>query len=256
MSSPLKPVDLTGAIVGQQFTIDFNQFVKFNPANNDPAHLRVYNDSGCGLQYVMQSSGNGDYIPAGGWATIELKSNDSSMLVTINYLLPNPPVSIILPTYFGPGEPVPPVPILGNSPVGIGGSVNTSNVQTLSNENSASSLLVIDMGDAVGANGFAQIVTIYNDGHALWAVDQANVKHQVFKINIAGNPLQLGQAGDVTEILGKLLVDQHSALNIAVDPNIQLQVRADADNVLPLDIIAHSAVLDASLYLVVVPLPP
>lgn len=209
MSTKLPIVDLTGAVVGTQETIDFNQFTKFDPATKKPAHLRIYNDSGCGLDYTMKQSGDSDYCPAGGWATIELADNDSQMVVTVNYLLPNPPVSKILPTYYAPGEPVPPIPILGNSPVGIGGSVATSSVQTLSNEGGAANILIIDIGDAA----FSQLIAIYSDGHVLWAVDQSGTKHQVLKIQTAGNPLQLGQAGDITEVLGQLTVDQDATLS-------------------------------------------
>jgi hypothetical protein len=84
-------------------------------------------------------------------------------------------------------------------------SATVSTVQTLSNEGSTAGLLVIDMGDT----NFSQLVALYNDGHALWAVDQTGVKHQVIKIQTSGNPLQLGQASDITEVLGILQPDQN-----------------------------------------------
>ena len=203
MSSPIPTIDLTGAVVGTQKTIDFNQFVKFNPSSFEPAHLQVFNDSGAGLQYAMQSSGSGGYIPAGGWATIELAPNDSQMLITVTYVLPNPPVSIIMPTYFAPGETVPATPILGNSPVGIGGSVSTSSVQTLSNETNGTGFKVIDIGTTTNND----LLDIFTDSF-LWKVLQAGIVHQVLKGQTSGNPLQLGQAGDITEVLGQLLIDQ------------------------------------------------
>jgi hypothetical protein len=82
-------------------------------------------------------------------------------------------------------------------------SATVSTVQTLSNEGATAGLLVIDMGDT----NFSQLVALYNDGHALWAVDQTGVKHQVIKIQTSGNPLQLGQASDITEVLGVLQPD-------------------------------------------------
>ena len=203
MSSKLPIVDLTGAVVGTQNTIDFNQFPKFDPATQKPAHLRVFNDSGCGLDYVMKQSGDSDYIPAGGWATIELAPNDAQMLTTVNYLLPNPPVSKILPTYYAPGERVPPIPILGNSPVGVGGSVSTTSANNLSNEANSLATEVIDIGPTT----FAKLIDIFND-HFIWSVLQSGVAHQVLKGLTSGNPLQIGQAGDIAEVLGQLLVDQ------------------------------------------------
>ncbi len=209
MSSKLKPLDLTGAIVGTFGKIDFNQFVKFNPVPGLPkAHIWLYNESGCGLDLVFQASGNAHYLPAGGWGTFDLEPNDGSVQATVTYTLPNPPVSTLNAIYYAPNEVVPPAFTLGNSPIGIGGSVNTTGVQTLSNEGTGSGLLVMDMGDTT----FSQIVTFYNDGHCTWAVDQSGVSHQVIKVQTSGNPLQLGKSGDVTEVLGNLTVDGTSIL--------------------------------------------
>src|SRR5215475_8966254 len=82
-------------------------------------------------------------------------------------------------------------------------------VTTLSNEGNAANLLVIDMGDT----GNAQLVRLYNDGHALWYVDQSGTPHLAFGIYTSGNPLRLGQAGDNTEIVGNLVVDQTTFLS-------------------------------------------
>ena len=87
--------------------------------------------------------------------------------------------------------------------VNIGGTVNTSSINALSNEGTAPTVLVIDIGDS----NFSQLLTINNDGSCVWSVDQSNVKHQVIKINTSLTPLQLGQSGDITEILGNLTVD-------------------------------------------------
>jgi len=50
------------------------------------------------------------------------------------------------------------------------------------------------------------------DGQLTWKVVQAGVYHQIFKAQSSNNPLQLGQAGDITEILGQLTVDQLTTL--------------------------------------------
>jgi hypothetical protein len=219
MSIQLPTVDLTGAIVGQKFTVDFTAFVKFDPQGilrgglgtlNTPnssgvspnAHLEVFNESGCGLDATMKASGITFYIPAGKWGTANIAPNDSTCELRVRYILPNPPVSLLTPVYYSPGEEIPSGYTLGNSPIGIGGTVQTSSVQTLSNEGGTSGL-VIDIGDAT----FPQLLTIFQDGHALWSVDQTGTKHQAIKINASGTPLQLGQAADVTEILGILQPD-------------------------------------------------
>jgi hypothetical protein len=209
MSSRLPIVDLTGAIIGQVFTADFSSFVKFNPMQMSiKAHLTLFNESGCGVSYTMRSSGHGDYLPAGAWTTIDIEPNDNAIDFSVIYILPNPPVSMINITYYAPGETVPPGYTLGNSPIGIGGTVQTSSIQTLSNEGSASQL-AIDLGDTI----FNQLVALYTDGHALWAIDVGGVKHQVLKVSLTGNPLQLGQAGDIAEILGELQIDQSLTLS-------------------------------------------
>lgn len=76
-------------------------------------------------------------------------------------------------------------------------------VQTLSNEGQAAGTLVIDYGPS----GNNQVGAFYND-HFILSVVQAGVAHQVLKGQTSGNPLQIGQAGDISEVLGKLTVDQ------------------------------------------------
>jgi hypothetical protein len=46
------------------------------------------------------------------------------------------------------------------------------------------------------------------DGQLTWKVVSGGVYHQALKIASAANFLQLGQAGDITEVLGQLTVDQ------------------------------------------------
>lgn len=126
MSSKLKPLDLTGAPVGFSGTIDFNQFTKFAPNNlKEKAHIWLFNESGCGLDVVFKASGNAHYLPAGGWGTFDVEPNDGTVFVTVTYILPSPPVSSLNAVYYAPGEIVPQAFTLGNSPIGIGGSVNT-----------------------------------------------------------------------------------------------------------------------------------
>lgn len=68
---------------------------------------------------------------------------------------------------------------------------------------------------AVGTNLIKSVVPgpltpvqLFNDGTGFYSVDQSGTLHRVFTFNSAGNPLQLGQAGDILETLGQLTVDQ------------------------------------------------
>lgn len=67
--------------------------------------------------------------------------------------------------------------------------------------------LVID----TGTSSVVDALEIWND-HFIWSVVQSAVAHQVLKGQTSGNPLQIGQSGDITEILGKLTVDGTSIL--------------------------------------------
>lgn len=205
MSSQLQMLDLTGQPIGFQGLITFNQFVKFNPAmRNQSANIWLFNESGAGLDVVFQQSGNAHYLPAGAWGYYPLAPNDGQVQVTVTYLLPNPPVSQLNAIYYAPGEPLPQSFTLGNSPIGIGGTVNTSSVQTLSNESSPPTpLLVVDIGNTT----IPQLLTIYNDGSFLWEVLVAGVAHQLLSGSVA-NLLQIGMAGDTSSVLGQLSVAQ------------------------------------------------
>src|SRR6266566_6728879 len=101
MSAKLKPVDLTGAIVGTTGTIDFNRFPKFAPNDmSKKAHIWMFNESGCGLDLSFNASNNSHYLPAGGWGTFDVEPNDASVKATVTYVLPNPPVSTLNAIYY------------------------------------------------------------------------------------------------------------------------------------------------------------
>lgn len=206
MSYILPTVDMSTFSIGQSGQIKLNDVrgkVAFDPTHaSDPAHLRIFNESGSTLKITSDDGSIQDYIPAGAWPTYEVDQTISYITFTVVAIMQNPPIQLLLPIFYVPGEKVPDTPTLGNSP--ISGVAQTSSIQTLSNEGSAANLLVIDMGDVA----FNQLVALFNDGHATWAVDQSGVKHQVIKISISGNALQLGQAGDISEVLGALTVDQ------------------------------------------------
>lgn len=205
MSESLDAIDLSTIALNGTGRVDLSQLKTAynNPGSQEPGHIRLYNDSGSTLKIRSDSGLIQDYIPAGAWLTYPIDHSTQAIDFTVISILPNPPIQLLMPTYFSPGEVVPDTPQLGNSPVGIGGTVNTSNIQSLSNEGGAAGLLVIDIGPA----GNAQVVAIYDD-HFVWSVVQSGVAHQVLKGQTSGNPLQIGATGDISELLGKLLIDQ------------------------------------------------
>jgi hypothetical protein len=203
MSIRLVPIDLTGASVGTTGQV---QIPQPKVQVGEVGHLRLYNESGCGIT-VTFSNGHSEVIPAGAWPMFEVEPEVQTYTWLVNYVLPNAPVAVLESVYYFPYEGVPPTPALGNSPIGITGGVSTSSVQTLSNETNAANTLVIDIGDTGNVN----LLTLYTDGHTLWKVDQSGVLHQVLKVQVSGNPLQLGQAGDIIEFLGSLLAPNNVA---------------------------------------------
>jgi hypothetical protein len=210
MSIPLPTVNLANVNVGQSGTISLTNVgvsaggVSANPAGTQGAgNLHIFNESGSGLLISFLTDGSAFYLPAGGWVDKVLRAGEQGIRWTVLYNLPNPPVTLLLVTYYYPGEPLPRVPMLGNSPIGIGGTVSTSSVNTLTNEGNASQTLVID----IGQTGNTLLITINSDGSFVWSVLQAGVAHQVLKAQTSGNPLQIGKSGDVSEVLGQLSVD-------------------------------------------------
>lgn len=201
MSSKLKALDLSGAVVGTTGMIDFTNFVKFQ-ANNmrEKAHLWLFNESSDGIDVLFKNSNNSHFLPAGGWGTFEIEPNDSQVQITVTYVIPTPPVSLVQGIYYMPGEKVPQNFTLGNSAIGGG---TTTVGSTLTNETATVGTEIIDIGTVANQ----KLLDIFND-HFLWKVEQAGVAHQVLKGQTAGNPLQIGQAGDIAEFLGQLLVDQ------------------------------------------------
>lgn len=206
MSYKLPLIDMSVYSAGNSFKISLDsikQKVAFDPTRAaDPSHLRMFNESGSTLAITTDSGTIDDYVPAGSWPTYELDQSTNSINVNVVSVMSNPPLQLLMCTFYEPGEKVPDTPQLGNSP--IGGTSKTSSIQTLSNEGNPINQLVLDIGDV----NFASLVTIYTDGHGVWGIDQSGVKHAIFSFNTAGNPLQIGQAGDVTEVLGKFTIDQ------------------------------------------------
>lgn len=204
MSISLPTVNLTGLAVGATGNVTFPAIAAVaRPGHpQEVPHLQIFNDSGHGLQVTTKVGGSKFSLPAGAWRTIAIKPNETEIDFVVVYVLPSPPVDLLLVDLYLQGETPPDSGTLGNSPVGIGGTVATSSSSTLSNEGNATNTLVIDAGPTTPG----QVLSIFND-HFVWSVVQTAVAHQVLKGNTAGTPLQIGQAGDITEILGSLQLD-------------------------------------------------
>lgn len=209
MSILLPQIDLTTAVVGTKFTIDLTQVGYTSDLSNyqNKAHLRLLNDTCMGLSVTLRGKGKSLYVSAGQWPTITLEPGTTLIDFVCTYqILPVPSVCILSPYYYGPGEELDDLGVLGNTPQNIGGSGLT--VSTLSNEGNPLNTEVIDIGPV----GFPRAIDIFND-HFIWSVIQAGVLHQVLKGQTAGNPLQIGQAGDIAEVLGQLQTDDFIIAN-------------------------------------------
>lgn len=128
MAIALGTVNLATASVGTNGTIDLSSCGNTaEPSRwNKPATLLLYNDSGCGLNLVFQPSGTSAFLPAGGWRSYPLAPGDSQVQYSVIYLIAGAPVSLLMPEYYAPGEPSANLGILGNSPIGVSGIVNTA----------------------------------------------------------------------------------------------------------------------------------
>jgi hypothetical protein len=224
VSIPIAQINLAGVIVGTTGNISFANTgigaggVTANPANikSGSGTVHIFNESGSGLLINFMTSGDSFFLPAGGWTDKKVSAGEAGLVYTVIYNLPNPPVTLLLVTYYSPSEPIPYVPTLGNSPIGIGGTIATS-FNSLSNETNTVQTLVID----IGQQGNTQLITINSDGSFVWSVLQSGVAHQVLKGEISGSPLLIGKSGDVTEVLGFLNCDNAVTLKNNIPLNMQ-----------------------------------
>ena len=128
MSSSLATTDLSTASVGTTGTIDLSSAGPTADLSRyeKPASVILFNESGCGLQLTFLPSGNGYALPAGAWRPYKLTPGDSQIRYQVIYLIPSAQISVLMGEYFQPWEEVTPLGILGNSPMGVSGVINTS----------------------------------------------------------------------------------------------------------------------------------
>jgi hypothetical protein len=205
MSISLPTVNLSSVAVGQSGTVSFqNAGVDANPAyTKKPPTVEFQNESGTGLNIVFQLSGGSFTLAAGKHRQVQVLPGESGFIWTALYNLPNPPVTSLYTDYYYPNEAVPDTGMLGNSPIGIGGTISVTNVTALSNETTTVKTLIID----IGLVGNTLLYQLFSDGSASWSVMSGGTPHTVIQVNNTGNPLVLGKVGDNVEVLGGLFVD-------------------------------------------------
>jgi hypothetical protein len=201
MSQNIPSVDLSAASVGTKGSMDWRDLRVESTllAGRERAHLQVFNDTGCALDITI--GGRGFHLPAGGWHTdgIELLPMDSSLTYVVTEVIPNQIVKTMRATYFEPGERVPTVS-LGNSPIGISGSVSTTNIQSLTNDGNPAPTSIIE---ATPSGQGSSSVALNNDASGFIKVLSAGVLRAILNVvrgnSGAGNAtITIGDAGDAT----------------------------------------------------------
>lgn len=210
MSIPVSTLNTTGLTVGQTGTISLhNVGMSAAPATySSPAHLQFYNESGIGFLITFQQGANSFFLPAGAWNTVPITPGESGVNWIVTYVLQNQPVAQLITVYYSPGENVPSVGTLGNSPLAISGAVTTTGVQTLTNDGNPANTQVIESTVSGGANSNVSIDNSGNMALKQWASSTLTTLLQVIAGGAAGTSnVLVSDAARQCEIVGKLLCD-------------------------------------------------
>lgn len=200
MSFSLPPNDLSALAVGGAGALDWTSQVQPGGTVGVRAGrptLRLYNESGSGLLWKMGV--RSDHFPAGAWVDIPLQG-ETSLTYVVEYVLPGAPIALLLGTIYEAGEPVPSIPALGNSPIGIGGTVATTTGSSIKNDGNAPGTSIVE---ATPSDQASSSVQQNNDGSGFLKILSANVLRTVWNI-VRGNSgagkavVQLGDSGDTS----------------------------------------------------------
>lgn len=171
MSIQVANIDLSAAVVGTVGAIPLGQSMppptiaqQMQPQAMIVAQLVVFNESGCGLTLTFPVSRETLTCPAGGWRQIAVPPNEISLQYQVTYVLPNAPVSQLLVDLYLPGEAPDSIGTLGNSPIGVAGTVQTTTVNQVINTGQPAPTPVVE-GQPSGA-GASQLL-LNNDGSGL-----------------------------------------------------------------------------------------
>lgn len=209
MSVGLAAVDLTAVAAGATGVLNWTGLIQRGGSvgvRSGKAHLRLFNESGVGLQ-IRFDSGREDVVPAGAWPLYEIGA-EQALVWTALYILPGAPHSAVYGVLYEPGETVPATPVLGNSPIGIGGTVATTTGQSLQNNGAAPGASIIE---ATPSDQAASSITLNNDGSGFIKVLSANLLRSLLNV-VRGNATSgkaaftLGDSGDtsITTLYGVL----------------------------------------------------
>lgn len=206
MSTALSSVDLTSAQVGTagRLTWDRNDVQAGGSVGlgSGQGHIRLYNESGCGLLLTF-GDGSSDRIPSGGWHIYAIPAGSVSLGWEVEYIIPGAAVATLLAVVYSAGERIPPGPVLGNSPVGISGSVTTGGsggTSFIKNDANAPATSIIE---STPSDQGSSSESWNNDASGTEQILSANVLRIVRK-NTRGNAttgkaaVQFGDSGDPT----------------------------------------------------------
>jgi hypothetical protein len=215
MPTPLAQQNVALLTVGQSGTIDLTQAFGGQSIPDRPGYgtkaiytVRMLNESSSGLQVAITPSNQAFQIPAGGWVDCHPIVGDTTITYTILYMLPGAQVALILSTLYVPGEIVPPMPILGNSSVGISGSVNTNAVGTT----------LINIGGVASATPIIEVASTTSAGDVTTLDNRGNFKNG--NATVPGT-VSLDNGLITTDGTGDLSVQGHVILN----NNVTLQIK-------------------------------
>lgn len=199
MSVNIAPVDLSSVLVGSSSLVPFVSKQSLLPSygTSKPAHAVVLNESGCGLDLQL-SGGRQDRVPAGGWRVWELTTADTGVTYTVIYILQNQPVAKLLITLYAPGEVVPDLPILGNSPTGISGLVTTATAPAIQNDGNPPGTSIIE---ATPSGQGSSSWSMNNDGSGFIQILSVNVLRNILSAvrgtSIAEASVAFGDPSDI-----------------------------------------------------------
>lgn len=202
MSQRLPAVDLSTAAVGTTGTLDWSSagLPTGQPGARGP-RLQLFNESGCGLSITLSASGRTFSLPAGGWTQggIDLLPIDRSLTYTVVYVIANAAVATLEAVYWPVGE-VPPAVSLGNSPVGVSGSVTTTTVSSLKNDGNAPGTSIVE---STPSDQASSSVALNNDASGFFKVLSAGVLRAILNV-VRGNAtstkasITVGDSGDAS----------------------------------------------------------
>lgn len=213
MSITLPSVDLSSFAVGAKGTISLQSLaVPGNPAftKNKPT-LRMLNESGSGLQISFKRSVDQLYLGAGGWQDVQIDPGESEVDFQVIYIITTPVnlPKLLLVTYYAPGESIPPMATLGNSPVGVSGNVNVSTAQALQNDGNLQQVFIESTPSGAGSS----TVSVDNEGNATIKGNNAGVLTPLLQLVAGASPLINLLGGIQIDSVGHLILPNNKALS-------------------------------------------